>query len=175
MTRPADNTAARCPVCGAPDVETGTAVCGRCGAPTDVETTGALAPGARVANRYVIESVRWSWPGVTYYAARLETNANERVLLAERNAAAADPLEDVGLAKPGETAYLAANPFHTEHAVLSRFDYSGIVKSREIFVDGGRAYMALDWAEGEPLASSGQVNEGEVRAWGLQLCQIVSL
>jgi serine/threonine protein phosphatase PrpC len=175
MTRPADNTAARCPVCGTPDVGTGTSVCGRCGAPISGEAEPALAPGARVANRYLVERVQWAWPGVTYYAARLETNANERVLLAERNASDADPLEDVGLAKPGETAYLDANPFHTEHALLSRFDYSGIVKSREIFVEGDRAYMALDWAEGEPLASSGQVNEGEVRAWGLQLCQIVSL
>jgi protein phosphatase len=59
--------------------------------------------------------------------------------------------------------------------LLQRFDYSGIVKSREVLVEAGRAYMVLDWADGEPLSNLGQVNEGEVRAWGLQLCQIVSL
>lgn len=181
MTRPADNTAAQCPVCGTPDVDPGTPVCARCGAAIEPRNDSrepgfpALSPGDRVADRYVVDTVRWAWPGVTYYSARLESNANDRVLLAERPASAPDPLAEAGLAKPGDTSYLAQNPFQTEHSLLSRFDYSGIVKSREIFVDGDRAYMALDWPEGEPLMALGPVNEGEVRAWGLQLCQIVSL
>ncbi len=181
MTRPADNTAAQCPVCGTSEVEPGAPVCAHCGATieprseAEARPRGPLSPGDRVGDRYVVDFVRWSWPGVTYYNARLENNASDRVLIAERSAIDADPLADAGLAKPGETNYLSSNPFHSEHALLSRFDYSGIVKSREIFVDGERAYMVLDWAEGEPLTTIGQVSEGEVRAWGLQLCQIVSL
>lgn len=176
MTRPADNTAAQCPVCGTSDAGFGTALCGRCGAAFD--TVGApiprLAPGARVA-RYVVDGVRWAWPGVTYYNARLEASPSERVLLAERMASEPDPLGDVGLSRPGDTTQLGGNPFQTEHVLLSRFDYSGIVKSRETLVDGDRAYMAMDWVEGEPLITLGRISEGEVRAWGLQLCQIVSL
>lgn len=133
------------------------------------------APGDRVGETYVVDGVRWRWPGVIYYNARLEATPAERVLLAERLASDADPLGDAGLSKPGETTYLTENPFHTEHTMLSRFDYSGIVKSRGILVDGDRAYMVLDWAEGDPLTTVGQVSEGEVRAWGLQLCQIISL
>src|SRR6185369_5025321 len=99
MTRPADNTAAQCPGCGTPDVECGRPVCGRCGSAIDAPhpVLPPLAHGDRVADRYVVEGVRWVWPGVTYYAARLEANPSERVLLAERAASDADPLGDVGL------------------------------------------------------------------------------
>lgn len=177
MTRPADNTAAQCPVCGTSDLESGASVCGNCGAAVDAPHNGPtpLREGDRVADRFVIDGVRWRIPGVTYYAARLEESPGERVLLAERAASDPDPLAEVGLAKPGDTALLGGNPFQTEHALLTRFDYSGIVKSRETLVDGDRAYMALEWVEGEPLGAVGRVSEGEVRAWGLQLCQIVSL
>ncbi len=177
MTRPADNTAAQCPVCGTSDLTPESPVCGRCGAAISTEPgrLAMLSSGDRVADRYVVDGVRWVWPGVTYYNARLESNPADRVILAERNAADGDPLGDVGLARPGDTSLLDSSPFQTEHALLSRFDYSGIVKSRETLVDGERAYMVLEMVEGEPLLGLGQVSEGEVRAWGLQLCQIVSL
>jgi serine/threonine protein phosphatase PrpC len=177
MTRPADNTAAQCPVCGAPDAGTGAPVCSTCGTAFEAAAVPfrPLAPGDRVAGRYVVDGLRWAFPGVRYYNARLESNPSERVLLAERSTSDPDPLADVGLTRPGDTAFLGGNPFHTEHALLSRFDYSGIVKSRETFIDGPRAFMTLDWVEGEPIEGLGRVSEGEVRAWGLQLCQIVSL
>lgn len=181
MTRPADNTAAQCPVCGTPDIDLEASVCSNCGAPIASGSTvgesssGPLMAGDRVGGAYVIDGVRWMWPDVVYYNARSEANPTERVLLAERTASSPDPLGEAGLNKPGDTSYLASNPFQTEHTLLSRFDYSGILKSRGTFVDGDRAYMVLDWTEGEPLSSVGQVSEGEVRAWGLQLCQIISL
>src|SRR5262249_18553684 len=123
MTRPADNTTAQCPNCGAPDVDLAAPVCAACGASIEQTTrpigsSAGLAIGDRVADRFVVEGVRWALPGVTYYSARLEANPSERVLLAERNASDPDPLADAGLAKPGETNYLSANPFHTEHTLL---------------------------------------------------------
>src|SRR5688572_8649709 len=142
MTRPADNTAAQCPVCGALDLDRGAPVCASCGAAMD--GAAGFAPraiGDRVGETFVIDGVRWQWPGVTYYNARLEANPAERVLLAERRVGDVDPLADAGLSKPGETTYLTESPFHTEHSLLSKFDYSGIVKSRGLLVDGDRAYM----------------------------------
>ena len=178
MTRPADNTAAQCPVCGALELDRGAPVCASCGAAIEGHAADALsprAPGDRIAETYVVDGLRWRRPGVNYYNARLESNPAERVLIAERRAADPDPLADAGLAKPGETNYLGQGPFQTEHTLLGRFDYSGIVKSRAIVTDLDRSYLVLDWAEGELLTGVGQVSEGEVRAWGLQLCQIVSL
>src|SRR5881628_3879189 len=108
MTRPADNTTAQCPVCGTSDVTPGAPVCTRCGATIELHVADGgrgpapLAAGDRVAGRFVIDSVRWSWPGVTYYNARLESHTSERVLLVERAATDPDPLAEAGLAKPGE-------------------------------------------------------------------------
>ncbi len=181
MTRPADNTAANCPACGTTEVETGAPVCSNCGAdmPAVAEDTaeleGAAGIGARLADKYIIDGVRWAWEGVTYYAAHVDEGNGERVIIAERMASDPDPLADAGLMRPGETLALSVNPFHTEHSLLSRFDYSGIVKSRSVFVEDDRAFMVLDSTDGEPIAELGSVTEGEVRAWGLQLCQIVSL
>ncbi len=180
MTRPADNTAANCPACGTTEVETGAPVCSQCGADMPgiadtAELGGAACIGARLADTYVVDGVRWAWEGVTYYGAHIDEPNGERVIIAERPAADPDPLADAGLMRPGETLALSVNPFHTEHALLSRFDYSGIVKSRSVFVEEDRAYMVLDSTDGDPIADLGPVTEGEVRAWGLQLCQIVSL
>ncbi len=180
MTRPADNTAANCPACGTTEVETGAPVCSQCGADTPgiadtSELGGAACIGARLADTYIVDGVRWAWEGVTYHGAHIDEANGERVIIAERPATDPDPLADAGLMRPGETLALSVNPFHTEHALLSRFDYSGIVKSRSVFVEDDHAYMVLDSTDGDPIADLGPVTEGEVRAWGLQLCQIVSL
>jgi protein phosphatase len=132
-----------------------------------------LEPGTIVGERFEIEGVRWQWADRTVYTA-LE-NGGGRVLLAERASTDPDPLADVGVSRPGETASFETNPFRTEHTLLSRFDYSGIVRSQETFVENGRAYLALDWTDGTPLAKVVPVSEGEARAWGLQICQMVSL
>lgn len=179
MARSADNTTTQCPVCGSNDSTRASHVCAKCGARLDGSPTGAstriepLAPGAVVGDRYVIESMRWQWPDRVVYVAR--ENGGDRFFLAERAASDPDPLADAGLARPGETLVTQPNPFRTEYTILSRFDYSGIIRAHETFVEKDRAYLVLDWMEGEPLANVAPVSEGEARAWGLQLCQIVSL
>lgn len=181
MIWPADNTAAQCPVCGATEAERGARVCPSCGGSLGVAPAAggnAIVPlslGAVIADRYVIEGLRWVWPDANVYAAQVDSGNSERVLIAEREASMEDPLLETGILKPGEAPASPGNPFGTEHVLLSRFDYSGILKSRATFVEGERAYLVLDWTEGEPLTNLGCVSEGEVRAWGLQLCQIISL
>lgn len=180
MTRPADNTTVNCPACGTTEVDTGETVCSNCGSPLPggadtAELDGSTDSGRRLADRYVIEGTRWEWDGVTYYGARVDEPSGDRVIIAERAASDPDPLHDAGILRPGETVALSVNPFHTEHSLLSRFDYSGIVKSRSVFTEDERAYMVLDAVDGEPLTDLGPATEGEVRAWGLQLCQIVSM
>lgn len=113
MTRPADNTAEQCPVCGTPEIDLEASVCSNCGAPiasgsaAGASASGPLMAGDRVGGAYVIDGVRWIWPDVVYYNARSEANPSERVLLAERTASAPDPLADAGLNKPGDTSYLS--------------------------------------------------------------------
>jgi protein phosphatase len=133
-----------------------------------------LEAGTRVLDRYVIDGCRPSFIGMNLYEAHADGNGRDRVLIAEKSADAPDLLRDIGLPVPtngGERPH----PFRTEHALLSKFDYSGIIRSRGIDTQDDRAYLVLDYVEGEPLGNLGQCSEGEVRAWGLQLCQIVSL
>lgn len=173
MTRLADNPAAQCPVCGAPPTEPPSETCSRCGAASGAGST--LAPGAVLGGRYVVEKARGPLGQSFAYEARLNSGTTDRVLLLVRDAGAPDPLADVGFARPGEHVAADANPFHTELGILSKFDYSGIVHPRETFVEHGSAFLVLDHVEGEPLAGIGPASEGEVRAWGLQICQAVSL
>lgn len=180
MTRPADNLEAQCPVCGNADMRQTADICEQCGASvTSAAFDGGanvppLEAGARVG-RYTVDRVRSAWRHVTVYEARTDSTPPERVLLAERDANDADPLAEAGLGQPGVADAGESNPFRTEYGVLTKFDYSGIVRANSTFVDNGRAYLVLDWVEGEPLVPVGPSGEGEVRAWGLQICQAVSL
>jgi serine/threonine protein phosphatase PrpC len=179
MTRPVDNPVAQCPVCGNADLKETTQFCAQCGASVEVSRPNEsvalppLDPGTRVGGRYVIEKVREGWRRARLYDARSELPA-ERVLIAEKDASEVDPLAEAGLARPIDVSQ-SSNPFQTEFAILSKFDYSGIIRAHGTFVENGRAYLVLDWVEGESLTSIGASGEGEVRAWGLQVCQAVSL
>jgi serine/threonine protein phosphatase PrpC len=179
MAIPADNTAAQCPVCGTSDIAREADVCAQCGAA--IGSAGVrsarpepLRPGAVIGDRYLVESIQWTWSDRTVYNGRVE-GGSERVLISERSASDEDPLDEAGFARPGETSTLDTNPFRTEHAILSKFDYSGILRPQATFIENDRAYLVYDWTDGEPLSAVVPVAEGEARAWGLQLCQIVSL
>jgi protein phosphatase len=117
--------------------------------------------------------VREGWRRARLYEARSEL-PTERVLIAEKDASEHDPLAEAGLSRPGDPVH-SHNPFHTEFAILSKFDYSGIIRAHGTFVEDGRSFLVLDWVEGEPLTTVGASGEGEVRAWGLQVCQAISL
>jgi serine/threonine protein phosphatase PrpC len=170
---------AQCPVCGNVDLQETTQFCAQCGASVEVSRTNGssakppLEPGSRVGGRYVIEKVREGWRRARLYEARSELPV-ERVLIAEKDSKEFDPLAEAGLARPSDGVQ-STNPFQTEFAILSKFDYSGIIRAHGTFVEGDRAFLVLDWVEGDPLTSVGVSGEGEVRAWGLQVCQAVSL
>jgi serine/threonine protein phosphatase PrpC len=183
MARPADNTTDQCPDCGSSYPHGSADFCAECGThlegpqPPDlahVSETKPLDAGARVGGQYVVEKVRFRWDGEIVYDAEA-SERGERVLIVERDAAGPDPLADAGFARPGESEPADPNPFHTEYALLTKFDYSGIVSARETFLDGERAYLVLDGVDGELLTSLERASEGEVRAWGLQICQSVNL
>jgi serine/threonine protein phosphatase PrpC len=179
MTKPADNTAEQCPACGGAGGDGPAEACPECGSAHGVADAGGPGPapleaGARVGTRYVAEKLRFRAGGDLFYDGHV-SGTGERVLLVERDAAAPDPLGEAGFAPPGEAAPVDPNPFRTEFGLLTKFDYTGIAAAQETFVDGGRAYLVLEWVDGELLAAAGGASEGEVRAWGLQVCQAVNL
>src|SRR5688500_8606818 len=145
MTLPVDNPTAQCPVCGNGPIEQPAVFCNWCGAAVAGDAMSgaigeldapcaleALAPGTQVSGRYVVDALRSRARGVNLYEAHLEDAPSERVLLVERPSSDADPLAEAGLTGLTEATVGEPNPFRTEHILLSKFDYTGIVKSRSV-------------------------------------------
>jgi hypothetical protein len=81
------------------------------------ELEGAAGIGARLADKYIVDGVRWAWEGVTYYAAHIDEGNGERVIIAERSASEPDPLADAGLMRPGETMALSCPSIRSTQSI----------------------------------------------------------
>jgi tRNA A-37 threonylcarbamoyl transferase component Bud32 len=71
----------------------------------------------------------------------------------------------------------SASEFEAEASLLSQLDHSHVVQMQEFFADNGRAYLALEYVEGESLRKlvkrNGALPPERVREIALQLCDVL--
>jgi serine/threonine-protein kinase len=72
----------------------------------------------------------------------------------------------------------AIDQFRREALLLQALNHPNLVRVRDVFTAGRRHYLVMDYVEGQPLSElapvGGQTSEVEVRAWALQLCDVLA-
>ena len=130
--------------------------------------TGSLPPQTRLNRRYVILATVGQGGMAAVYRG-LDTRGNRQVAIKE--------MSQDGLSPDEETEALAA--FQTEAAMLKRLNHRNLPRVIDIFSEGARHYLVMDFIEGQTLeqrqqaAGGGALPEGEVMRWAEQLCSVL--
>jgi serine/threonine-protein kinase len=156
-----------CERCGAGNRDNA-AFCGNCGQPLPVASaTGALAAHTLLNGRYEIVAVAGRGAMGAVYQAH-DFQADRLVAIKEMSDAALGP----------GRRDAAVEQFRREALLLQALNHPNLVKVTDVFTEGRRHYLVMDYVDGRPLsalAGAGrQLPEAQVRAWAWQLCDALA-
>lgn len=130
--------------------------------------TGSLPPQTRLNRRFIILATVGQGGMAAVYRG-IDTRGNRQVAIKE--------MSQDGLSPDEETEALAA--FQAEAAMLKRLSHRNLPRVIDIFSEGARHYLVMDFIEGQTLeqrqqaAGGGALPEGEVMRWAAQLCSVL--
>lgn len=131
-------------------------------------TTGALTPGTLIGTRYnVVQLLGQGGFGAVYLATDTRFAAR-RVAIKEMSNAQFNSRDRVQ----------AIANFRQEADLLSRLQHSNLPAVSDFFEEGGKAYLVMDFIDGQTLdkvqqATGGQLDETLVMGWALQICEVL--
>ncbi len=136
--------------------------------PRPTNPTGSLPAQTRLNRRFIILATVGQGGMAAVYRG-VDTRSNRQVAIKE--------MSQDGLSPDEETEALAA--FQAEAAMLKRLAHRNLPRVIDIFSDGARHYLVMDFIEGQTLeqrqqaAGGGALPEGEVLRWAAQLCSVL--
>ncbi|HET8912638.1 MAG TPA: protein kinase [Ktedonobacteraceae bacterium] len=132
--------------------------------------TGALSANAILAGRYRIDRlVGKGGFGAVYRAYDDHFQAQRVVAIKELSEAQLAPQERAS----------ALEDFRREANLLVTLSHPNLPNVSDFFEDGGKAYLVMEFIEGRSLEKvqddeGGPLNEEQVMAWALQLCDVLA-
>lgn len=172
MNRPEESSL--CVNCGATDNETDARFCQTCGMKLGSHLTTVPAPptpseeGTTVADKYILQSLLWTAPTYNAYAASYEdvTFTVVEQSVGGSNPSDSDPVEDGKAIRR-----LVSGNLEDAAPAFERF---GLFKPVEQIEEGDRLFTIFEQIQGQALAHFDQLDEKEVHAIGLQLCDLAA-
>lgn len=139
------------------------------GTPANRRVTGALLAGNTLAGRYRIVGMIGRGGFGAVYKARDEHFPSKPLV-------AVKEMSDSQLS-PGEKAK-ALQDFHNEADLLVQLKHPNLPNVSDVFEEGGKAYLVMEFIEGQTLANvqdaqNGPLDERLVMGWALQLCAVL--
>jgi serine/threonine protein kinase len=160
-----------CAKCGTPLKETVTGTLASSHAPGAIagrRITGALASGTLIGSRYnVIRLLGRGGFGAVYLAVD-NRFPDRRVAVKEMGDARLSPTDRAQ----------AITRFRQEANLLSRLQHPNLPAVHDFLEEGGKAYMVMDFIDGQTLAqvqkvAGGPLDEAQVMSWALQICEVL--
>lgn len=139
-------------------------------APGARRVTGALSAGYLLGGRYRISrSVGKGGFGAVYEAADERFRGQRVVAIKEMSDAQLSPSEKAQ----------ALDDFRQEANLLVQLHHQHLPTVSDFFEEGGKAYLVMEFIQGQTLekaqeSAGGPLAEGQVMAYALQLCEVLS-
>lgn len=132
------------------------------------ESAASIGAGSTLrGNSLTVERLLGGGGQATVYLARNENGEN--VVLKEFVLTAGEGVEAL---------VESAAEFEAESTILSRLDHEQIVKLKDLFIENNRAYLVIEYIQGQSLRSlvgeDGALPEDKVRELASQMCDILS-
>ncbi|HET9222896.1 MAG TPA: SUMF1/EgtB/PvdO family nonheme iron enzyme, partial [Roseiflexaceae bacterium] len=158
-----------CPICTA-QLKDGARFCPSCGANVIHATTGQLAAGRVLADRYrVVRPIARGGMGAVYLAA--DTRLDDAQVAVK---------EMSSVYRPGDTDAFAqaVAEFRREAALLARLSHPNLPRVIDRFDEDGKQFLVMEYVEGQTLRQAlfergGRATLDEARDWATQLCAVL--
>ena len=128
-----------------------------------------LPANAMLVSRYIIRAMVGRGGMAAVYDA-IDTRVNRRVAIKE--------MSDSANTNPADQQAAVAR-FQQEARMLARLEHPNLPKVTDVFTDGGKQYLVMDFVDGDTLkailesGNSAPLPETQVTVWAVQLCDVL--
>ncbi len=161
-----------CLNCAADDNEVDARFCQTCGMKLSSKLIGSPVPplpcdvGTKIDHKFIIDALLWTAPTYNAYSAFSAVDHNSQFTIIEQGSEM-DSGQDAAMKKPAKR--LVSESLESAAPI---FEKLGLSKPIEQIFEDGRVFTIFNQIRGQAIAHFDQMEEKEVRAIGLHLCDL---